>query len=431
MTHAIIQDEKHGVKFYGPAREFWAYKGLEVMLSGPYETGKTFAALSKLHALMCKYSHTRGLMTRETYADLVNTAVVTYEKKVLPFTPEDARSGVLKFGGEKPQFYDYPNGARLVVAGLDNPGKTLSAEYDFIYVNQSEEIDLDTWETLTRAVTGRAGNAPYTQIMGDCNPSHPNHWILARQLEGKLKLFEQLHEHNPVLYDQITGELTVQGVKTMATLDALTGIRYLRGRKGKWVQAEGVIYDNFDPTIGQSVTYEAEYNDSYSVRWGIDDGYVRGQGPGTASYHPRVILFANITPQGFVYVFDEYYATGELSEVSIQNCLDKPYKRPEIGFIDSSAAELKARLWSSGIQTLGATHKVGEGIKNARRFMCDPNGVRMVKIHPRCVNLIRELQSYAYDADSTVSTVGERKPSKIDDHGPDALRYLLWNLRYS
>lgn len=431
MTHAIIQDEQNGVKFYGPAREFWAYKGLEVMLSGPYETGKTFAALTKLHALMCKYSNARGLMTRETYADLVNTAVVTYEKKVLPVPPEDIHSGVSKFGGEKPQFYDYPNGARLVVAGLDNPGKTLSAEYDFIYVNQTEEIDLNTWETLTRAVTGRAGNAPYTQIMGDCNPSHPSHWILKRSLEGKIKLYQQMHEHNPVLFDQITGELTAQGVKTMATLDAMTGIRYLRGRKGLWVQAEGVIYDNFDPAEGQNVDTAAEYNPDYTVRWAVDDGYVRGQGPGTASYHPRVILFANITPQGFVHVFDEYYATGELSEVSIQHAFEKPYKRPEIAFIDSSAAELKARLWNSGVQTMGATHKVGEGIKNARRFMCDPNGVRMVKIHPRCVNLIQELQSYAYDADSHVSTAGERKPSKVDDHGADALRYLLWNLRYT
>lgn len=25
---------------YGPAGEFWRYKGVEVILSGPYETGK-------------------------------------------------------------------------------------------------------------------------------------------------------------------------------------------------------------------------------------------------------------------------------------------------------------------------------------------------------------------------------------------------------
>ncbi len=185
-----------------------------------------------------------------------------------------------------------------------------------------------------------------------------------------------------------------------------------------------------------STTTEAEYNPEWRVRWGVDDGYVYGKGPGTESYHPRVILFANITPQGFIHVFDEYYATGELSEVSIQKVLAMPdgkpsYRRPEIAYIDSSASELKTRVHNNNIQASGATHSVGEGIKNLRRFICDPDGVRMLKVHPRCVNLIREMVSYQYDEKSRMATAGERKPMKVDDHGPDALRYLLWSSRFN
>lgn len=435
MTYAIVQASDAsalGLRFYGGAREFWRYKGHEVLLEGAFETGKTVAALSKLHALLCKYPNARALMVRETYKSLVQSAIVTYEKKVLPFPPEDPRSGVDKSGGDKPDFYNYPNGARLVCGGLDNPDKVLSAEYDYIYVNQAEEIDLDAWEKLVGRATGRAANAPYPQVMADCNPSYPTHWILLRKT---LKRFQQLHEHNPTLFDQATGEITERGKVTMSILDSLTGVRYLRGRLGMWAAAEGVIYDNWD---ARNVTEDAEYNPALDVFWAVDDGYVYGGGPGTASYHPRVVLFMQETGTGGVNVFDEYYATGELSETTLANALAKsnveggtPYKRPDRAYVDSSAAELKGRIWGMDIMTVGATHPVTEGIKVLRDLICDANGVRLFRIHPRCTNLNRELSSYRYDDASKVATIGEPKPLKVDDHGCDAARYGTYHLRYS
>lgn len=428
MTFAVLQDASFP-KLYGGAAEMWAYKGRELILHGPYETGKTFALLVKLHALLCKYPNARGLMTRDTYADLLTTAVVTYEKKVLPLPPEDMRSGVSKFGGEMPKFYDYPNGARLIVAGLDNPGKTLSAEYDFIYVNQAEKIPLDTWETLTRAATGRSGNAPYTQMLGDCNPGPPEHWILKRRSAGKLKLIQQIHEHNPTLYNQDTGEITAQGEITMDTLNNLTGVRYQRGRLGLWVQAEGVIYDNFNFDL--NVKDEADYNPDWEVFWGVDDGYSSGAGEGTISYHPRVFVLGQVTPTGGLNIFYEYVKTNELSERSIDDVLAQPYRAPELAYCDSSAAELRGRIWERGLMTMPATHKVSEGIKNVRRLICDGNGVRQLKIHPRCVNTIREFQSYRYNENNTGVSAGEPAPMKLDDHCMDAVRYLAQRVRYN
>lgn len=249
MSYVVVQaspDSAVGRAYYGGAREFWRYKEHEVILEGPYETGKTLVALDKLHNLLCKYKGARALMTRKTYKSLVQSAVVTYEQKVLPVPPDHPGSGVRSFGKSKPEFYDYPNGSRLVVAGLDNADKVLSAEYDFIYVNQAEELTLDDWEKLLGRATGRAANAPYSQVMGDCNPDVPTHWIKNRK---SLKLFQQLHKHNPTLYDQQTGILTERGVKTMGILNSLTGLRFKRGVLGLWVGAEGLVYEGFDPAI--------------------------------------------------------------------------------------------------------------------------------------------------------------------------------------
>ena len=125
--------------FYGQIMDFWQYKGPEVLLEGPYETGKTFAALSKLHLLLCKYPNSQALMVRQTRNSIITSAVVTYENKVLPLRPGD-HTPVVRYGGERPVFYQYPNGSKLWVGGLDDADKYLSSEYDFIYINQLEEI---------------------------------------------------------------------------------------------------------------------------------------------------------------------------------------------------------------------------------------------------------------------------------------------------
>lgn len=427
MSYAVFQNERYP-KLYGGAAEFWKCKSLEVILSGPYETGKTYAALTKFHALMCKYPGAQGLMVRQTYKSLLSSACVTYETKVLSYPPGSSKSPIVKYGGEKPDFYGYPNGSRIWIGGLDHPDKFLSAEFDFIYVNQAEEVELDAWEKLVGRATGRAGHAPYTQVMGDCNPSFPWHWIQTRSMNGPLKLIEQRHEFNPALFNQETGEITEQGKISLASLDALTGIRYLRGRKGLWVAAEGVIFDNF--SLDENVATEADYHPEWDVYWGVDDGYAYGQGPGSASYHPRVFLLAHVTPQGGVYVFDEYVHCGELSDHSLDNVIALPYKLPIVAYVDSSATELMARIWSKNISATGGTHPVSEGIKNVRRLICDGNNVRLLKIHPRCQHTIRELQSYRYAGGNT-ATAGEPRPEKVDDHCPDSLRYLTWHLRFN
>lgn len=184
LSYKVIHKSDAGVKLYGGAREFWKSKHHEIILDGPFETGKTFAVLYKFHCLCIKYPGVRALMVRQVYNDLVKSAIATYEKKILPVDTEHPDSFVQKYGGERPTKYLYANGSEIIVAGLDRSESVLSAEFDFIYVNQAEEIPLDTWETLVGRATGRAGNAPYPQIMGECNPSYPEHWILQRRLNG-------------------------------------------------------------------------------------------------------------------------------------------------------------------------------------------------------------------------------------------------------
>lgn len=214
------------------------------LLSGPFETGKTWAALWRLDQEARANKGGQYAIVRKVRNDMDGSVLVTWRKVI-----ERAGGGVTVFGGEKPQWYDYPNGARVWVGGLDRPEKTLSGERDGVYVNQAEELAEQDWELLTRATTGRGAVTAHPMLFGDCNPGGEDHWILSRKQAGSLTLLVSRHEDNPSLYlgDRVT--LTEQGERSMAALNRLTGVRYSRGKLGLWVGAEGAYFAQLDERL--------------------------------------------------------------------------------------------------------------------------------------------------------------------------------------
>ena len=74
---AVIQLTKSGFTPYGGAARFMYCQEPEVIIGGPYDTGKTITALNRLHLLLCKHAGARALMLRKTYQSLIQSAVVT------------------------------------------------------------------------------------------------------------------------------------------------------------------------------------------------------------------------------------------------------------------------------------------------------------------------------------------------------------------
>ena len=151
----------------GRAEELLYCKAPEVLLSGPAGTGKSRANLEKLHLCCQKYPGMRGLIVRKTRESCTESALVTFEEKVVP-----RNHPILQSGGQRKmrQAYQYPNGSTIVVGGMDKPSKTLSTEFDIIYVQEAIELTENDWEMLTRPL--RNGVVPYQQIIADNNNRH-------------------------------------------------------------------------------------------------------------------------------------------------------------------------------------------------------------------------------------------------------------------
>ena len=90
--------------------------------------------------------------------------------------------------------------------------------------------------------------------------------------------------------------------------------------------------------------------------------------------------------------------------------------------VDPSAKSFVTELSSRGLYVKEGVNDVLDGIRKTASLFA----LRQIRIHRRCTGLIQELQGYAWD--EKAGLIGDEKPIKARDHGPDALRYQINSL---
>lgn len=408
------------------------------MLPGPAGTGKTRGVLEKLNACALKYPGMRGLMVRKTAKALTTAALVTFEEKVNPWI-----HGVKFFGGNSHEAasYKYPNGSRIVVGGLDDPQKVMSTEYDMAYVQEATEIGEPAWEAVGARL--RNGVMPYQQLIGDCNPDAPTHWILQRAARKDLTLLESRYEDNPLYWDARANDWTQAGRDyVLGRLERLTGVRYKRLRLGLWVAAEGMIYDGWDQAV--HLVKDFPIPPSWPRYWGVDFGFT----------NPFALQWWAEDPDGRLYLYRELYHSQMLVEDAAKLALrlsGAVFKgvgnvqwpagaepKPSAIICDHDAEGRVTLERYLGMMTTPAYKGVADGIQavasrlkpagdgRPRFFVFDD---AVVSRDPELVEAGKpigwkeEVNSYVWDI-----RAGQKKgdvPLKQDDHSMDTGRYVI------
>lgn len=413
----------------GGAKALFTCKDSEVLLSGPAGTGKSRACLEKLNLVALKYAGMRGLILRKTLVSLTTSGLVTWQRYIIP---EAEYAGIIRwFGGSRrePAEYRYENGSTIAVGGLDNAGKIMSTEYDVIYVQEAIDLTVDDWEALTTRL--RNGVMPYQQLIADTNPSTPTHWLKRRVDDGITTMLDTVHEDNPVYFND-KGEITKAGKAYLKKLDALTGVRFQRLRRGLWTSAEGIIYEQFDPTV--HVVDRFKIPDSWERYWAIDFGY----------RNPFVWQDWAVDPDGRVYLDKEIYFTGRLvadharqilAAVAPNGIWTEP--RPTKIICDHDAEDRATLERELELPTIAATKTVSDGIQ-AVQTRLQPYGDGKARLY-FLRNALIERDLGLLDSHKPISTVDEitgytwdpagktpkEAPLKDGDHGMDAMRYLI------
>jgi len=387
------------------------------MVCGPSGTGKSRAILEKMHLMCSKYPDMRALMCRKTRASLTQSAMVTFEKMVIP-----VNESVHWRTGE--QEYRYDNGSVIAIGGMDKSIKIMSTEYDFIYVQEATELTEDDWETLyTRC---RYGRVPYNQVVGDCNPVYPSHWIKKKADAKTLNLIPSVHKDNPVLWDQMKQEWTPRGVAYMRKLESLSGVRKLRLLYGLWAAAEGMIYLEWNPDFHMVDRFPIPMD--WQRIWVIDFGYT----------NPFVWQCWAVDGDGIAYRTAEIYMTGLLVEDAadlIKAWLRENDEPPPTAVVCDWDAEDRATFERhmnvdttpankdvlNGLHTVMSRLRKGDNGKAKLYFMRD-------SLLEEDVNLLDAMKPISteqeFDAYEWENHDKKETPKKVGDHGMDCVRYL-------
>ena len=433
----------------GAAQQLFECRDPEVLLSGPAGTGKSRGCLEKLHLMSLANDGMRGLIVRKTLASLGSTALVTWREHV---AKEALDAGLVRFYGgsaqESPQ-YKYTNGSVIAVGGMDKATRIMSSEYDVVYAQEATELTTTDWENITTRL--RNGKVSFQQLIADCNPDVPTHWLKQRCDRGSTRMLHCRHEDNPRLV-ATDDTLTPEGAAYLSKLDALTGVRHDRLRLGRWVAAEGLIYEGWDPAVHLVDAFKIP--DSWTRWWTVDFGYT----------NPQVIQCWAEDPDGRLYLYREIYRTRRTVDQHARDILatctraDPDYRHPAgedqyayhgriwkeprpRGIICDHDAEGRAVLERElGMSTTAATKAVTPGIQALQkrlrlagdgrpRFFImrgavverDPELVDAKK--PTCTE--EEVVGYVWAVKPGNADGLKEEPVKENDHGMDAMRYMI------
>lgn len=214
-------------------------------------------------------------------------------------------------------------------------------------------------------------------------------------------------------------------------------MRYLRLRRGQWVAAEGVIFDEFDPAVHVLNRMPAGWA-HWPRYWSVDFGFT----------NPTVIQFWAEDPDGRLYLYRELYRTRRTIDEHARDVLaivapdgrDKPWKepKPQVIVADHDAENRRRFEQEIGMATRAADKRVTHGIETVqiRLRRADDGKPRLFFLRGALVERDPDLVD-ARKPCSTQEEIGgyiwapgpdgkpvKEQPLKMHDHGMDAMRYL-------
>lgn len=313
-------------------------------------------------------------------------------------------------------FYRLPNGSEIWIGGLDEKKrveKILGKEYSSIFFNECSQIP---YSSVTMALTRLAElNSLKKKAYYDCNPPTKKHWTYPLFIKGlDPEIWEPKKDAKNYTAMLMNPHDNLENIdpEYLEMLEALPEKDRKRFLLGEFTdESEGLIYYAFDRE-----NHVGEINlDHLPITVGMDFNV----NPGTA-------VICKLTNDS-VYVMDEIWLentnTPQMAEVIKAKYPGRYNLIPDsTGNKRSTSAPMAAQ---SDIEQLKPHFNIPNVVNPFRvdRYNNVNNlfEKNRIKIHPRCVKLIRDLQQVSYKEgtnlpDTTDKTLG---------HITDALGYVV------
>lgn len=303
--------------------------------------------------------------------------------------------------------------------------KIRGATIELAYVDEATLLPHGFWEMLITRL--RVANA---RLLATTNPGSFNHWlnldwIKAKEQKNMIVFHFTMHD-NPLYFEG--GDPGPQYIQEMEA--AFAGVFFDRFILGLWTNAEGAVFDMFDPAK-HVIPWASLPVMNRLLAVGVDYGTTNPTSALLLGLALNMDEIGKTHPK--LYLIDEYrYESGvtkqKLTDGELSNQLREwlkeehlPNQRlePDYVILDPSAASFRVQLAKDGLISTQANNEVLYGIRLVTSLL--QSGQLLVT--DRCTGWLKEVTEYVWDSKATEK--GEDKPLKANDHSMDAARYAI------
>ncbi|MFF7046718.1 MULTISPECIES: PBSX family phage terminase large subunit [Bacillati] len=387
--------------------EFWHNKNFYRVVKGSRGSKKSkTTALNFIYRLM-EYEWANLLVVRRfsntnkqsTYTDLrwaTNQLGVTH---------------LFKFNDSLPEITYKPTGQKILFRGLDDPLKITSITVEngilcWAWFEEAYQIEtFDKFSTVVESIRGSIDDSDFfKQITVTFNPWSERHWLKPTFFDEDTKLNNTFSYTTTYRVNEWLDEVDI------ARYEDLYRTNPRRARivcDGDWGVAEGLVFENFEV---KEFDWVKKLKEKQVVAHGSDFGFTQD---------PTTLISTIVDLKNKeLWIYDEHYQRGMLTDEIYQMYLDKGLKNAKI-IADSAEKRLITEIKRKGISNLKPSIKGQGSIMQGVQFI---QGFK-IYVHPTCEHTIEELNTYTFDQDKDGNWLN--KPIDANNHLMDALRYSL------
>ncbi len=248
-------------------------------------------------------------------------------------------------------------------------------------------------EVLRPTLTDRRGEALFIST-----PKGFNHFYDLYNLQEKDGDFKSFHFST---YDNPT--IPVDEIEK-AKIE-LTADRFAQEYMADFRKASGLVYKEFDRDRHVTIQFPTYFTETLLA---VDFGYT----------NPAAQLPIKVDRDAHYWIREEFYKRGKTTPELIEWAKER---KPTVVYPDPAEPDRIEDYRRAGMNVREVSKDVEAGIDKVRELFKQGR----IHIHPDCVNLIAELETYSYPEKKPDHNEPEA-PIKENDHALDALRYALY-----
>lgn len=373
------------------------YKNVDAFSSGEYRyiINQGGSSSSKTFSILQVLSQTANTHSGITI-DIASESVPHLKRGVLrdlPIVFEQMGLNLELMLNRSDNFIKFPNGSKINLIALDNPGKARGSRRDILFINEANLIPYETAEQLLIRT--------HHTIFIDYNPTNA-FWVhneILPKNPDKAILIKSTYKDNQYLTQAEVDELESRRGDGNNNFWRVYGL-------GELGIAEGLVFEN---VTSRTIT-DDEIKTFDIIYQGIDWGYI----------HPFVFIKCHYDNDNRkLYVFDEIYQ----SRLSLQGSMELVREKQDVYadiIADSANPQSIGDFWDNGFNIYPANK--GSGSRDfGYRFL---QGLNEIIIDPiRCPGTLKEFLTMEYLKDKDGNYINDYP--KINDDAIDAIRYAL------